>query len=480
VSRTFRRAAVALLSVLLVGGIWLYRRSAVREADRPRYIFINETANHRHDLALKMSLKLAEKRSGIENALVLLRRLPPGATIEQTAERTFQRWRIGGDRAGKGILYLYSEEENLFKIEVSYALEAAFPDVTCHRLEEGARTFMLSEVPQDFLSELLITMNLHGREASGTDLDMSPPAWARSMRLSGGAGAQATGYRRTFADYQAAVGTLAELEGEAFQPSPDPDETTRRYIASLDQGLGEPQLPLLTEGSRVFRMIVPRSRGQQRRVHDYYEKAKPYRLATQGDWALAVFRPGVPNLPIVLRRARDRRWFVDEAKSWTYFHRFEDAVDFFPKYDDLPMGAALRETGHPNAGNPIYDKRVPTPAPLSYPFSLADVLAADLQAASGNGPEAARAYARLGETYLFEMNWITEAIRMFEKAVQLAPQQPEYHWRLRDLYVNNSEAEKALAELGELSRLLPHDAQVRQWLHFYTEAYRFAPGEFFE
>jgi tetratricopeptide (TPR) repeat protein len=300
------------------------------------------------------------------------------------------------------------------------------------------------------------------------------------MPLSGGAGARARGYRRTFADYKAAVRTLTGLEGDAFQPSPDPEETTRRYLASLDQGLGEPQLPLLTEGSQLFRMIVPRSRGQQRRVHDYYERAMPYRLAIQGDWGLAVFRAGVPNLPVVLRRARDGRWFVDEAKSWTYFHRFEDGVDFFPKYDDLPMAAALRESGHPSAGNPLYVKRVPTPTPPSYPFSLADVLAADLQPATGNGPDAARAYARLGETYIFEINWITEAIRMFEKAVQLAPDQPEYHWRLYDLYINNSEAEKALAELRTLSRLLPQDAQVRQWLQFYSDVYRFSPGEFFE
>lgn len=226
-------------------------------------------------------------------------------------------------------------------------------------------------------------------------------------------------------------------------------------------------------------MIVPRSRAQQGRVHDYYEKAMPYVLTTQGDWGLAVFRPGVPNLPIVLRRARAGRWYVDEPKIWTYFHRFEDGVDFFPKYDDLPMRAALLETNHPNVGNPMYRGRVPTPTPLAYPFSLGEVLR-DLQAKAATDPDAARVYARLGETYLFEMNWISEAIRMFEKAAELAPQRPEYHWRLYDLYMNNSEAEKKLAELRTLSRLLPKDAQVQQWLQFYTAAYQFPPGEFFD
>jgi hypothetical protein len=32
-----------------------------------------------------------------------------------------------------------------------YALEATFPDALCRQLEDAARTYMLSEVPQDFI-----------------------------------------------------------------------------------------------------------------------------------------------------------------------------------------------------------------------------------------------------------------------------------------------------------------------------------------
>jgi tetratricopeptide (TPR) repeat protein len=472
--------AGATVAVLLLAAAWqLHRRNPPREEKRPRYIFINRTSRHDHDLALKLSLKLAEKRSGIENALVLLDKLPPNTTIEQAAERTFQRWQIGADRSGKGILYLYNEEENRFKIEVSYSLEGLFPDVVCHQLEEAARAYMLSEVPQDFLSELLITMNLHGQAASGVSLDLTPPAWTKSLHPSGGAGVQAQGYRRTFQDYQAAVETLAATDGEDYQPSRDPAETTKRYLRTLELGLGEPRLPLLTEGSGVFRMIVPRNGAQQRRILEYFRRAMPYQLSLQRDWGLVVFRPGVPNLPIVLRRSRDGLWFVDEPKSWTYFHRFEDSTDFVPKYDDLPMLRALRETRHPNASQPVYAGRVPTPAPPAYPFSLGDALR-DLEEKAGHDPDGARGYARIGELYLFEMNWITEAIRMFEEAARRDPRRPEYHWRLYDLYLNNSEAEKMLGELRTLSELLPQDAQVKQWLEYYTAVYRLPPGEFFE
>ena len=127
-----------ILSLTVILLVW---SSVVKlhSPQRPKYIFLNETDNHNHDLAFKSSLKLAEKRSGIENALILLKRLPPDSTIEKTAESLFQRWQIGRSRSGRGILYLYSEEENLFKIEVSYLLEGLFPDAICHRLEEAAR-----------------------------------------------------------------------------------------------------------------------------------------------------------------------------------------------------------------------------------------------------------------------------------------------------------------------------------------------------
>src|SRR5215471_16848189 len=85
-ARPMSRKALGAVTMLAIGvlllagaGTWLLHR---RMADRPRYIFVNETGSHDHDLAFEMSLKLGEKRSGIENALVLLPRLPPGQTIE--------------------------------------------------------------------------------------------------------------------------------------------------------------------------------------------------------------------------------------------------------------------------------------------------------------------------------------------------------------------------------------------------------------
>ena len=94
-SSRWRNALILTCVVLaaLVGGRALWQHQ--RDLHRPEYVLINETGQHDYDLAIKMSLKLAEKKSGIENALVLLESLPPSKTIEETAAGLFEQLRIG-------------------------------------------------------------------------------------------------------------------------------------------------------------------------------------------------------------------------------------------------------------------------------------------------------------------------------------------------------------------------------------------------
>jgi len=79
-------AVVGLFGAAIAGWLSWAEPEHVR---RPHYVLINETDQHDYDLAFKMSLKLAERKSGIENALVLLAALPPSKSIEQTAVELF-------------------------------------------------------------------------------------------------------------------------------------------------------------------------------------------------------------------------------------------------------------------------------------------------------------------------------------------------------------------------------------------------------
>jgi hypothetical protein len=470
VSRRLQWVCVAVIAVLAGGLAWHYAHTP----QRPQFVLINETGQHDFDLAFRMSLKLAENKSGIENALVLLPSLPPAQTIEQIAADLVTRLRIGARRNGRGILYVYAVKENLLKIEVSYALEGDIPDAFCHRLEEAAKTYMLSEVPQDFISELIITTNLRGMGSKNEASSALQPRWLNAEFLSGGAGAMTRGLRRTLQDYQGAIRRLPEAAFGEFLPSPDAAESVRRYLASLAAGIGDPRLPLLTEGSRIFRAVVPRNEEQQLRINDYFTSAGPYRLLFAGDLGLAVPGPGKSNLPFVLHRGSDGLWYVDEAKSWTYFHRFEDDVNFFVKYADNPFLAALRAQRVPNLDQAVYGTHVGTPAVRAYPFSLAEAVQAG-EAKIRAAPVVAANYAELADLYFFEMNWLTRALDLYERAAALAPEDLAYRWRLVDLYLNTSRADKMLAELKYLARHLPQDRQTQDWYQAYAKAYDFGP-----
>ena len=469
--RRIRRISIPLLlSVVMIGGAFLWQRA--REPKRDQYVLINQTGRHDFDLAFRMSLKLAEKKSGIENALVLLPALPPGKSMEESAAELFSKLRIGARRNGRGILYIYSVKENLLKIEVSYALEGDITDSYCGQMEDAAKTYMLSEVPQDFLSELIITTNLRGMGSKAEAEAMRRPEWLNAAFLSGGAGALAYGYNRTLDDYTRAIQQLPNAALSEFTPSKDANATVERYLLSLELGVGDPRLPLLTQGSRIFRVVVPRDEAQQKRIFRFFQAATPYRLLYAGDLALVVPQPGQSNLPIVLRRGTDRLWYVDEPKSWTWFHRFEDDVNFLVKYADNQFLPQLRTLGTPHSESAIYGNHVRTPPPTAYPFALAQAVKT-MENRIRAAPDDARNYALLGDLYLFEMNWITRSIACYEKAETLAPNELEYHWRLMDLYLNDSRADKMLAELKFVADHLPNDKQTRAWYDYYRKEYDF-------
>lgn len=468
---TKRIIVIAGVCLALIAGALLWQQ-VNWTPDRDRYVLINETSVHDFDLALKMSLKLAEKKSGIENALILLPELPSTKSIEELAADRLSQLRIGARRNGRGILYLYSAKENLFKIEVSYALEGQIPDIFCHQLEEAARTYMLSEVPQDFLSELIITTNLRGMGSKGEATPLSRPQWINAEFLSGGGGALVHGYTPTIEEYERAIRRLPPAQLNDFQPSTVAATTLQRYLRSLGEGIGDPRLPLLTEGSRIFRAVVPRDEAQQKRIFEFLDAAAPLRVLYAENLALAVPKAGKSNLPVVLRRGTDGLWYVDEPKSWTYFHRFEDNVDFYVKYADNPFLAQLRRLGVPNMAQPIYGVHVATPHPQAYPFPLGLSLKS-LEEKALRAPDEAQTYAALGDLYLFEMNWITRAISSYEKAQALAPGELAYRWRLMDLYLNASRADKMLAELKFIAEQSPSDKQTHQWYDFYKKQYDF-------
>jgi predicted Zn-dependent protease len=147
-------------------------------------------------------------------------------------------------------------------------------------------------------------------------------------------------------------------------------------------------------------------------------------------------------------------------------------VNFHVKYGDNEFLPALRAMGMPNANSTVYGQHVRTPPRPAYPFALPEVARA-LEERARVAPVDPAIRAALGDLYLFEMNWISKAIEWYEGAEALAPHDLAYHWRLMDLYLNASRADKSLQELKYLSEHLPDDRQTRQWYEFYKKEYDF-------
>lgn len=439
---------------------------------RPKMIFINETNKHSHDLSFKMSLKLAEDQSGVENALILLSQLPKDQTIEATAQNYFHKLRIGERQNGRGILYLYSKAENLFKVEVSYALEGQIPDVVCHRFEEAAKSFMLSELPQDFISELIITLNIEANKKSDLNSlinSFTQPKWMEEVFLSGGAGVRSQGYDK-LKNFNRFIKNISKVDFKYFSPKKTALESVQLYLESLRRGIGDPSLPLLNQGSQVFRFFIPRNEFQQIRTFDYYQKAGGLKVVESGDLALAGFHSGQPILPIVLRKNKAGLWNIDEVKSWTYFHRFENNIEFFPKYDDLPVNSILKKLKPKNYLRPIYSHRVSTPAPFPLDGTLLKTVE-QLELSVKKNKSDTNTKIKLAEIYLFELGWWNRAAELYSEVEKIEPKRLEVRWRLYDLYLNLSMAEKSLNELSFLANHMPYDYELQKLNRFYQDEY---------
>ncbi|MBC3872653.1 TPM domain-containing protein [Undibacterium flavidum] len=438
--------------------------------------FINTSSDHQYDRALRSSLRFFQERTQIRLGLILQDHLPTGLSIEQQA---VQRFATLGSAKQAALLLIWSEQEHLFKIEVSYQLEGVFPDALCRRLEQAARTFMLSSAPfakRDFLTEVIVTMGIDylDFQKSGQVHAMAIPSLSplasMSQHFSGGAGIVGRNYAATLEQVQAAVPALsAELE-HSMQPDQSLDLVLQRYFDSLRLGIGSPRLPLLSEGSQFFRMNKPHTAAYLQRMYRYYQKSMPYQIQQKEDLAVVKFPLNSPVQPILMRKNAEGLWLIDEAKAWAYFHLYEDGSSH-PKFDSGPFAFAWRDQAS------VYYDRIVPPKLNGHADHASDAssnIKQGLQAAEARiqqHPQDAQAYQDLAEILQFDMYWIQAAAEMYEKALSLAPQKSELHWRLIDIYANTTDIDAEEKHYLALLKSTPDDALLKHYYAWFKKNY---------
>lgn len=385
--------------------------------------------------------------------------------------------RLGESNGGKALLFVWAEKERVFKIEVGYALEGVFPDALCRRLEAGARTFMLSDTPyarRDFLVELIVTMGLQYLEYRKTGrvpdftLPTSGAGQLSTRYLSGGAGIVGRGYASSMEQVEREQVALPAGLARRMQPDADIDGVVRRYLESLELGIGDPQLPLVTEASRYFRMEKPHSPGYLQRIRAYQSKGMPYRIEQQGDLAAVHFKPGAPVLPILLRRDAKGLWFVDEPRVWSHFHLYQDGSHGL-KYNLSPFAFAATSTSG-GARLARFGDLAQVPPMLPMHADLRQALR-DAETGVFRHPDDPNAYIHLADLLHFELYWINAVAPVYEKALQLAPHRTAIRWRLIDIYEMTSDVDGVERQYHEIIRRDPSDRFARHYLKHLKEFY---------
>ena len=434
-------------------------------------VYVNSTTDHRHDRAVKATAYFFQRSTGVNLGIVILESLPRDETIEREADRYFHKLKLGQKSDGKALLFLWSEKEKHFKIEVSYDLEDVFPDAFCKRMEEGARTFMLSTSPyarRDFLTELAVTMKLRYLEytKSGTAPPVAAPdAGHRYVGgyLAGGAGVVGRGYAATVEQVNLELKPLKPEVEREVQPGRTPQETLQRYLYLLELGIGVPNVPLLTEGSRYFRMDKPHSPGYLQRIRAYIAKAGAPRIVEQGDLAVVAWPKGAPVLPVFLRRDTDGRWLVDEPKSWASLHLFQDGSHRL-KYAGSPYAFGIEPVEKWLTA--VFDNRATPPKLVPMPTNLKGRLE-QAEARVRDEPRNVHAWVALADLLHFEIFWVQASEAVYQRILQLDPDRTDIRWRLIDIHQMTSDIDTLNREWCELLKMNPADSFARwhyQWL----------------
>jgi len=470
------RGAVAALA--FAAAVTAFPTLAQKQFQPRKVVFINETPDHKHDRDLRASSRIFQEATGINLGVVLLRELPPDTSIEGKADDLFARLKLGRKSDGKALLYVWSERERVFKIEVSYDLEGVFPDALCSRLEQGARTFMLSTSPyarRDFIVELNVTLKLHYLEyqrRGGATSPVAVPVQGHRYvgdYLHGGAGVVGRNYAATVDRVLMELKPLPPSLASEMQPGRTPKETLDRYIRSLELGVGEPNVPLLTEASRAFRMDKPHAPGYMKRIHKYISESGPYELVAKDDLAVARWPYKAPVLPVFLRRDAAGFWFVDEPKAWATVHLFQDGSHML-KYRDAPYAFGIATPPRWPDGYALFQDRA-KPPPLLPLASSVRVELAKAEEAVLRAPANVAAWVRLADLLHFEVFWLQSAERVYEHLLTLAPERTDLRWRLVDIYQMTSDVEGQNRLWCEILRTNPGDSQARYLYDWLRKAY---------
>jgi tetratricopeptide (TPR) repeat protein len=350
----------------------------------------------------------------------------PGEVMSVVVDRLF-RERQSPERPSTGALLVVIERsERRARIEPSYDLEGAFPDVLLKRLAADqlapyasyqASGMAVMDVLH-LLKDAALEQAARGTLPLAEDLRAGAAFQERLAELSGGGGAAVS--LSDLPTDAVLKQRVAEDQRGRYAPRRNPYKTIEAYRRVLRDLVGDPTLDLFTPGSRVMRQRSPFAPYEQQRRLRALDRSRPLRLAQQGDRAVAVSDSAAPGFVPVLMYRRDGLWRVDLVETWKNLF-FDAQGEYMLHNTSSPYAFAL---AHLRQGQPRGLK----------PVELGEEdLGAAIERLSGRAD--ARGHLDLAELLMRNCFVTVDALAHYEEAARLAP---------ADLEVARVYAERAL------------------------------------
>lgn len=416
-----------------------------------KHIFINETSDHRFDESIRISILAGMNRTQIQNAVVISDKFNP-SELEAKAAELFESLQVGAQQNGRGILYLFSPANHALKIEVGYALEGILPDAAIKGFELAAKTFIYSDRYQDFWAELINTLNIEAFErekSSGSDTEEAYD-FSKFRFLSGGAGISSHFYSPTSDQW------MSESRGPGtstrFPASEQLDIAIETYLNSLKEGANDTNMDILAKESKLFRQITPLTSYNLFRNWRMYSKARTHQTFREGPFAFVFFKSNSPVLPLIFKK-ENSQWKVEEAMSWSLFHRFEDSMKVFLKYPLSGMSNDFYRYVKEEIGDPLY--------PLNKDINIFSLEKNHFQESDWR-------------FLYFKLFWLSKVNESLKPLRQLST---DDIWIFADVFLNLGKMSDFSKAYGLAASRMPGNAQIQKNAKFYRDLIRFKDSE---
>ncbi|MBY0413436.1 MAG: TPM domain-containing protein [Bdellovibrionales bacterium] len=442
---------IVITSIVLFAlffGFYFYNNNQVK------YVFINETSDHRFDESIRVSILAAFKKTGVQHAVIISDKDDSKTTIESAAIKAFSDLNLGRKTSGRAILYYFSPARKTLKIEVGYALEGALPDVMIRGLELAAKSFTYIDRYQDFWAELIITLN---NEIGNKDFQKNYVEYdfTTFKFLSGGAGITSNTYTKDWSQIKKELISLNASKKSQFKAQSSVRESLSVYLKSIKSGASDLDLDIITEESKFFRSIYRPSSYQLYRNEKMYSRAEIDQIIIVEQLAFVFYKKNLPVLPIVMKQ-ENNLWRISEPLSWSLFQRFEDSNMVILKYNFSQMTSEFN--------NYISKRFIKSLYQLEDPISLDFLLSKNLDMSI---PKIMLIHFYWIDRFILELNRNDDFNNLTMDNLKFA----------MDSYTNVGQYSHFLKAYKVFASKYPQDQKIQKDLSFYEDTLNFKGNE---